>query len=438
MVLRLRSGIQDIAQPVDGDLHLLEILPDLRQPQDGLRHLARDHAEGHELAHRKLAIDHRLGAEQEQRGIGELLNILNGARSARADKPGVEGGRDIGRELFFPLRLHGGLDGGSFDGLHADDGLDQHLLAFGAPVELFLDLLAQGRAHKGGDQQVKRDRKQNDQAELPGIGQQHRDEHEGEEQIDGRKQPLAGEKGADGLKLPHARDRLARGAGLEIAHRQMKQVREQAAPKLDIDAVCRVRERVSAQILQHHVEQADDREAAHQHEQGVVAFVAQDLVDDHLKKQRCHQREGLHEKRGHEHMGQRLPVAPDRGQEPAEAERAGRDARAAKLAGHEQGLRLDGVVKLVKRQIAGLPRDGDRQCDGACPASCRHRPGCRRPRTRTSEGAGSAPSRFLLSFLTHRALRPKSWAARTRSAKSAGRSGSVNCRRNSAGLAGMR
>ena len=216
LVLRLGRGIQNVAQPVDGDLHLLEILPDLRQPQHRLRDLARDHAEGHEFAHRKLAVDHRLGAEQEQRGIGKLLNILNGARSTRADKPGVEGGRDIGRELFFPLRLHGGLDGRSFDGLDADDGLDQHLLAFGAPVELLLDLLAQGRAHKGSDQKVKRDRKQNDQAELPGIGQQHRDEHEGEEQIDRRKQPLAGEEGADGLKLPHARDRLARGAGLEI------------------------------------------------------------------------------------------------------------------------------------------------------------------------------------------------------------------------------
>ncbi len=57
-------------------------------------------------------------------------------------------------------------------------------------------------------------------------------------------------------------------------------------------------------------------------------------------------------------MGKRLPVTPDRGQEPAEAEGAGGDAWASKLAGHQQRLRLDGLVKLVERKIAGFARDG--------------------------------------------------------------------------------
>ena len=57
-------------------------------------------------------------------------------------------------------------------------------------------------------------------------------------------------------------------------------------------------------------------------------------------------------------MRKRLPVTPNRGQKPAEAERAGGNSWASKLPCYEQSLRLDGAVKLGKRKIAGFAREG--------------------------------------------------------------------------------
>ena len=64
---RLGRRIEDVAEPLDRDLHLLEVLPDLRQAQDRLDGLPGDHVEGDERADRQFAVDDRLGAEQEQR-----------------------------------------------------------------------------------------------------------------------------------------------------------------------------------------------------------------------------------------------------------------------------------------------------------------------------------------------------------------------------------
>ena len=47
--------------------HLLEVLPELRQPQHRLRDPAGQHVEGDQLADRQLAVDHQLGAEIEDR-----------------------------------------------------------------------------------------------------------------------------------------------------------------------------------------------------------------------------------------------------------------------------------------------------------------------------------------------------------------------------------
>src|SRR6185369_6758952 len=63
--LTFRRGIQDVAQPFDGDLRLLEVLPELRQAQDRRRHLVHDHVEGDQPADRHLAVDHSLGAEEQ-------------------------------------------------------------------------------------------------------------------------------------------------------------------------------------------------------------------------------------------------------------------------------------------------------------------------------------------------------------------------------------
>ena len=54
-----------------------------------------------------------------------------------------------------------------------------------------------------------------------------------------------------------------------------------------------------------------------------MALVHQHLVDDQLEEDRRRQREHLQEQRGDDHFGERLAIAQDRRQEPAEAERLG-------------------------------------------------------------------------------------------------------------------
>ena len=62
----------------------------------------------------------------------------------------------------------------------------QELLARGTAIELLLHLLAQRRPHKEADQEIERDRGEDDQHQLPGIGKQHGDEDEAEDEIQSR------------------------------------------------------------------------------------------------------------------------------------------------------------------------------------------------------------------------------------------------------------
>ena len=64
---RLRRGIEDVAEPRDRQPRLMEILPDLRQPQHRRADAAGQHVEGDQLADRQVAVDHELGAEIEDR-----------------------------------------------------------------------------------------------------------------------------------------------------------------------------------------------------------------------------------------------------------------------------------------------------------------------------------------------------------------------------------
>ena len=134
--------VEDVAQAFDRDLHLLEILPDLRQPQDRLDRLRGDHVEGDESADGELAVDDRLGAEQKQRRGGQLADILDRELPARAQHRGGKARLDVSRKLLLPLRAHDRLDRRRFDRVDADDRLDQELLARRAAIEFLADELA--------------------------------------------------------------------------------------------------------------------------------------------------------------------------------------------------------------------------------------------------------------------------------------------------------
>jgi hypothetical protein len=77
--------VEDVAEALDRNLHLLEILPDLREAQDRLDRLRGDHVEGDEGADGQFAVDDRLGSEQEQRCGGQLAHVLDRELPARTE-----------------------------------------------------------------------------------------------------------------------------------------------------------------------------------------------------------------------------------------------------------------------------------------------------------------------------------------------------------------
>ena len=219
--------------------------------------------------------------------------------------------------------MHDRLDGGGLDGLHADDRLDQELLAGRPPVELFFDTLAQERTDQGGNDQIKRQRDEGDQGQGGRIGKQHAHKNDGKTQVDDGKQALAGEEVSDGLEFAHSRNSLSCSPRLKIAEWQPHEVMEQAGAEFDVDAVGGMGERVGPQILQHDVEEAETDQADDDNVERRCSFMGQHLVDDHLEEQWRHQPEKLHKQRGDQDVTDRLAVSPDRGEEPFEAKRAG-------------------------------------------------------------------------------------------------------------------
>src|SRR5438270_4233166 len=81
------------------------------------------------------------------------------------------------------------------------------------------------------------------------------------------------------------------------------------------------------------------------------------LVDDDLEEDRRDKREYLHEERGEQHMRERLAVAPDRGQKPAEAERLGVVAFATETAGDQHDDRVYLFEQFIGGKLAEELRD---------------------------------------------------------------------------------
>ena len=69
--------VEDVAETRDRDLHLLKVLPQLRQAKDRLHHLACDHIEGDEFADRHRAFDHRLRADKQDQRRRDFADILD-------------------------------------------------------------------------------------------------------------------------------------------------------------------------------------------------------------------------------------------------------------------------------------------------------------------------------------------------------------------------
>ena len=243
----------------------MEILPDLRQPQHRRADPAGQHVEGDELADRQAAVDDQLGAEIEDAGGDQLADELHHLARGVAEAEDPEARGDIAGELLFPAALHLRLDRHGLERLDAGHALDQEGLVLGAALEFLVEPPPEQRRRPRRDRDVERKRAEHDPGQQRRVEEHHRQEHEGEEQVDDEGQRRAGEKIADVLQLAHPRHRIADPPRLEIGHRQRQQMAEQPRAEFDVDAVGGVREQIGPQDAQNGLEHRDRHQADDQH-----------------------------------------------------------------------------------------------------------------------------------------------------------------------------
>jgi hypothetical protein len=94
----------------------------------------------------------------------------------------------------------------------------------------------------------------------------------------------AGEKVADIFELAHARNRVADPPRLEIGDRQRHQMAEQPGAQLHVDAVRRMRKKISAQNAEDSLENGNRHQPNDQHIKRAERAMHQHFVDDHLKE----------------------------------------------------------------------------------------------------------------------------------------------------------
>ncbi len=182
----LRRTVQDIAEPLHRNLDLLKVLPYLRQPDYRRRSLVHDHAKRHQPTHRQLGIHDSFCAEEQNRGRGELVDVLNGVLTQIAEHRCLERRLHVGGEPLLPFIADDGFDRRRLEGLNAKDKLDQHLLAGSAAVKSLIDLLAQRRTDRERNKQIERNERQNDCGQLDRIGKQDADKDDRKNQVDRR------------------------------------------------------------------------------------------------------------------------------------------------------------------------------------------------------------------------------------------------------------
>ena len=143
----LDGRVEDVAEPRNRDPHLVEILPDLRQPQDGGAHLRGQHVECDEFANSQLVSNDEPGSGEKRKHRRGLVEQAGCLRRDIAEHCGAERGPDIGGKLLFPFSLHERLDSHRLDGLDACDAFDEEGLVRRAVMEFLFQTLAEERRY---------------------------------------------------------------------------------------------------------------------------------------------------------------------------------------------------------------------------------------------------------------------------------------------------
>ena len=275
--MRFLRHVENVAEAFDGDVGLLEFLPQADEAQERLAHPPGEHLEGDQHADRKPVVLHDQQGTDDQDGQGHhLFQAIGDDVVGIADLLGGEAGRQILGEEVAVLLVDVGFHLQGFDGGHTGDVFGQEGLVSRAEHELLVELVAKLRRR--------------------------------------------GQEIEDSDARPADRRRQRVRALFEVWQRQSEEVAENLAAEDGIDAVAGVQHEVLAQPAHAAGEEHEHDQTDTENDQGAVSLVNHDLVDDDLGEQRGGQTDELDGEAGEQDIAPDGFVFEEFGDEPLEAE----------------------------------------------------------------------------------------------------------------------
>ena len=148
------ARVENVAQPVDRQPRLVELLPHLRKAQHRRADPGRQHLEGDQFADGEIAGNHQPCAKIERRRDHQLVDRLHRLAGVVVQIEDAEAGGDIAGELLLPASLHLRLDRHGFQRLDARDAFDKKRMVFRAAPEFFVEAAAKQRRSASGKRDI--------------------------------------------------------------------------------------------------------------------------------------------------------------------------------------------------------------------------------------------------------------------------------------------
>ena len=108
---RLGRSVQHVRQTVNGYAGLLELLPQLDEPEHGSGYPSRQHIERDEFAHAQLTAHYEIGSGPKNGDQGDFVEKRPQLPRHIAKVDGAQARPHVGGKLLLPAALHLGLDG---------------------------------------------------------------------------------------------------------------------------------------------------------------------------------------------------------------------------------------------------------------------------------------------------------------------------------------
>ncbi|OPY65568.1 MAG: hypothetical protein A4E63_02931 [Syntrophorhabdus sp. PtaU1.Bin050] len=186
-------------------------------------------------------------------------------------------------------------------------------------MKLVLKSLSQFRCHGNVNNADGNNEPEKDKGQLDAVEQHYDDEDEGEEQVDQDRHGLIGDEFPDCIQLAHPVHDIPDLARFKIHEGKGEQVFKELCAQLGVDLVGCVDKNVVPRHIQYELKNSDCDKCNGKDIEGGHGSMDDDLVEDHLRKERCDQTEKLDDKGACQDFGHNIFVVEDFIIKPAEA-----------------------------------------------------------------------------------------------------------------------